>query len=149
MSLLDSTAEPPHSKGLRYVISTVVFLALIALSIWWVLRFHTEKQTVKHFLERVVSGQMEQAYHIWKPTESYTFDRFLDDWGPKSEDGPIRSFRIVSAQQPKSGSTGVIVVAEVSPYQPFPESGDAAKQSKTKEVRIWVERGDQSLAFPP
>src|SRR5713101_2880113 len=34
---------------------------------------------------------------------------------------------------------GIIVVVEVSPYQPFPDDSDVAKSRRTREVRIWVE----------
>jgi len=148
VGILDTTAEPPHSKFLRYLITTVVFAGLMIFGIWWLLRYHTEKQTVKNFLNTVVAGQTEQAYRIWKPAASYGYKDFLDDWGPNGYYGPVRSFRILSAEHPKNG-TGVVVVAEVSPFQPFPAEDDAAKQSKTKEVRLWIEFSDQSLSFPP
>ena len=44
---------------------------------------------------------------------------------------------------------GIIVVVEVSPYQPFPDDSDVAKSRRTREVRIWVETRDKSLGFPP
>jgi hypothetical protein len=148
VGLLDATAEPPHSKLLRYSVTTVVFAGLVVFGVWWLLRYHTEKQTVKNFLDTVVAGQTEEAYRIWKPSPSYSFKDFLDDWGPTGYYGPIRSYRIESAERPKNG-TGVVVLAMVSPFQPFPASDDDVKQSKTKEVRLWVEFSDQSLSFPP
>ncbi len=148
MDFLNNTAEEPHSKALRYLITAVVFVGLVLLAVWWVLRFHTEKQTVKHFLGALAAGQTEQAYSLWKPSPSYSYHDFLDDWGPNGYYGPVKSFRIESAEHLKNG-TGIIVAAEVSPYQPFPPDDDAAKRSKTKELSIWVERSDQSLSFPP
>lgn len=148
MGLLDSTAEEPHSKLLRYSVTTAVFIVLVAFGMWWLLRFHTEKQTVKRFLDALVAGQTEEAYRIWKPQPTYSYKDFLDDWGPNGYYGPVKSYRIESAEHPRAG-TGVIVVVEVSPYQPFPGDNDAPKQNKTKEVRIWVEQSDQSLSFPP
>jgi hypothetical protein len=148
LDFLNNTAEEPHSKALRYLITTVVFVGLVLLAVWWVLRFHTEKQTVKHFLEALAAGQTEQAYSLWKPSPSYSYNDFLDDWGPNGYYGPVKSFRIESAEHLKNG-TGIIVAAEVSPYQPFPSDDDTTKRNKTKELTIWVERSDQSLSFPP
>jgi hypothetical protein len=148
LGLLDSTAEEPHSKLLRYSVTTAVFIVLVAFGMWWLLRFHTEKQTVKRFLDALLAGQTEEAYRIWKPQPTYSYKDFLDDWGPNGYYGPVKSYRIESAEHPRAG-TGVIVVVEVSPYQPFPGDNDAPKQNKTKEVRIWVEQSDQSLSFPP
>ncbi len=148
LGLLDSTAEEPHSKLLRYIITTVVFIAFVVLLIFWLLRFHTEKQTVKHFLDALITDRTEEAYRIWKPQPTYGYKDFLDDWGPNGYYGPVKSYHVEAAEHPKAG-TGVVVVVEVSPYRPFPNDNDAVKQSKTKEVRIWVERSDQSLSFPP
>ena len=149
LGLLDSTAEEPHSKLLRYAITTVVFIGLVALSFWWLLRFRTEEQTVKHFFDALVADRTEEAYRMWKPGPTYGYKDFLDDWGPNGYYGPVKSYHVESAGYPKTGTSEVIVVVEVSPYQPFPNEGDALKQSKTKEVRVWVERSDQSLSFPP
>ena len=148
MGILDSTAEEPHSKFLRYVITTVVFIGLLALGAWWLLRYHSEKQAVKNFLDTLAAGQTQQAYQIWRPTPSYSYDRFLEDWGPNGYYGPVRSYRIESAERFRNGS-GVIVAAEISPFQPFPAPDDVAKQSKTKEARVWVEFRDHSMSFPP
>jgi hypothetical protein len=148
VALFDGTEEHPPSKALRYLITTLVFIALIAGACWYLLRFHTEKHTVHHFMDAVVAGKMDEAYRIWRPSSSYSMKDFLDDFGPDGYYGPVKSYRIESAERLKDGSSGVIVVAEVSPYQPFPDDHDA-KASKTKEVRLWVEFKDQSLSFPP
>ncbi len=149
MGLFDTTSEHPQSKMLRYLITTLVFLALVAGGIWWMLRFHQEKITARRFLNAVVTGQMEEAYRLWKPSATYTYQDFLEDWGPNGFYGPVRSYHYEDAERlPKSGS-GVLIVVDVSPYSPFPDGNDGIKQSKTKEVRLIVEFSDQSIAFQP
>jgi hypothetical protein len=149
LGLFDTTSEHPHSRMRRYLITTLVFIALIACGIWWLLRFHQEKVTARRFLNAVVAGQMEEAYKIWKPSPTYTFKDFLEDWGPDGYYGPVRSYHYEDAEAlPKSGS-GVIIVVDVSPDSPFPAANDSVKQSKTKEVRLIVEFSDQSIAFQP
>ena len=44
MGILDSGAEEPKSKALRYVISAVALVLLIALGLWYFLRYTAEKQ---------------------------------------------------------------------------------------------------------
>jgi hypothetical protein len=149
LGLLDSTEEHPRSKLRRYVITAIVFLAFIAGSIWWALRYHHEKVTARNFLNAVAAGKMDEAYRIWQPSPSYTFKDFLDDWGPDGYYGPIHSFHYEDAQSLPHGGSGVIIVVEVSPYSPFPDRDDAVKQSKTKEIRIVVEFNNQSISFPP
>ncbi len=61
----------------------------------------------------------------------------------------MKSYHIETAAAPKRSGSGVIVVVEVSPLAPFPDDNDAAKNRRTKEVRIWVETKDKSLSFPP
>jgi hypothetical protein len=148
VSLLDSGSEEPRSKLLRYTISGIVLMLLIASAIWYLLRFQNEKHTVERFLNALIAGDTQQAYRLWKPSASYSYSDFQQDWGPDGYYGPVKSYRIDTAVQPRAGS-GVVVAVRVSPFQPFPADADAEKSRRTKEVKIWVERGDQSLSFPP
>lgn len=148
MGLLDSSNEHPPSRLRRYIITAAIFVGLLVFGVWWLLRFHAEKMTVKHFLDTVAAGNMEDAYKIWKPLPSYSYKDFMEDWGPNGYYGPIKSSHFEDAERPKAGS-GVIIVCEVSPLSPFPPTDDSVKQARTKEIRIWVESKDQSMSFPP
>ena len=163
MGLLDSDSEEPKSKLRRYVVTWLALGLFLALGLWYLFRFYPEKRTAERFLDALVTGDTAKAYGIWKlgssykgqsPAEiskvaqSYAYQDFLDDWGPSGYYGPVKSYRIETAQKPKGG-TGVIVVVELSPYQPFPSDADVARNRRTKEVRIWVESKDKSLSFPP
>ena len=155
MGLLDSGAEEPHSKLLRYIISGVALVVLLAIGSWFLFRYTTEKHTVERFLDTVVAGNMQQAYQIWHPHPTYKYADFVGDWGAMGYYGPILSYHVVGATEPPSHGgggvdevSGVIVTVEISPYAPFPDSSDP-KSNRTREVKIWVERSDQSLSFPP
>lgn len=148
VGLLDSTEEDPRSKLFRWTISGVVLALLVALGIWYLFRFHTEKERVARFLQALASGDTQQAYRLWKPQVSYTYNDFLQDWGPTGFYGPVKSFRIVTAQQER-GASGVVVVAEVSSEPHFPADENSEASRRTREVKIWVERSDQSMSFPP
>jgi hypothetical protein len=150
MSLLGTTIEQPRSsKKVRYTVTGIALVILAAIAVWFFfLRFAAEKRTVTRFLDAVIAGQFEQAYQIWHPEPTYSYNDFLQDWGPTGYYGPVRSFRITKAEQPKDGS-GVTIEVEVSPFQPFPDDRDAVKSRQTKDVRLWVERRDQSISFAP
>jgi len=148
MGLFDSDSEEPKSKVRRYIVTGVVLALLLSGGVWYLFRFHTEKKTVETFLGAVVKGDLEEAYRIWKPKPSYTYQDFLDDWGEQGYYGPVNSFRIETAQHP-SGASGVIVVVELSPFAPFPAKDDPEKNRQMKGVHLWVERSTQSLSFPP
>jgi hypothetical protein len=152
VTLFDDTEEHPPSKVLRYIITCVVFVLLVVGAGMYKLRFHKEETTVKHFLTTVAAGDFERAYQLWKPAPSFSLKDFMEDWGPQSYYGPVKSFRIENAEEIKHGAespSGVVVTVEVSPDDTFPSHGDAAKESKMKEVRLWVQFNDQSLGYPP
>ena len=149
MGILDSGAEEPKSKALRYVVSGVALAAMIAGALWYFLRFAPEKHTVEQFMNAVVAGDSQQAYKIWRPNPSFTYQDFLAFWGPKGYYSPIKSFRIESAEVPPKGGSGVVVVVELSAYSPFPKPEESIKFGQNQEARLWVERSDQSLSFPP
>jgi hypothetical protein len=146
--LFDPIEEHPRSKTRRRIIIGFCVLILGAGVLWWLLRFHTERVTIHNFLNAVVAGNMQKAYQIWKPEQSYSFKDFLDDWGPNGYYGPVKSFQVKDSERPKQGSA-VAVKIELSPYQPFPEDDDRLKQNRTKEVILWIELKDQSISFPP
>src|SRR5574341_221031 len=127
---MDSGSEEPKSKTLRYAVTGAAFAILLAVGLWWfVFRFWGEKRAAERFLESLVAGNLEQAYCLWKlgdackhqpaseiakPGESYTYQDFLDDWGPSGYYGPVKSYGIETAQLLR-GASGVIVVIRVSP----------------------------------
>lgn len=147
MGIFDG-AEEPKSKIRRYIVTGFVLALLLSLGGWYLFRFHAEKKTVETFLDTVARGDFPEAYRLWQPKPSYTYQDFLDDWGPQGYYGPIKSYRIETAQK-TTGASGVIVVVELSPDAPFPAEDDREKNQRLKEARLWVERKDQSLSFPP
>ncbi len=148
MGIFDSTEEHPPSKIRRYIITAIAAVVLLTGILWYMLRFHAEKVTVHHFMDAVVAGDMQTGYKIWKPSPSYSFKDFVDDWGPNGYYGPVKSYRIEDAEHLRNGSAAVVIV-EISPDQPYPEENDAAKQNKVKEIKLWVDLGNQSISFPP
>src|SRR5579863_3896777 len=149
MGLLDAGAEEPKSKALRYVISGVVLVLLLGASMWYFLRYTPEKHTVERFMQAVISGDSQQAYQIWHPHASFSYQDFLSFWGPNGYYSPIKSYRIESAEVPPKGGSGVVITLELSAYDPFPKPEDGVKFAQNREVQLWVERSDQSLSFPP
>ena len=141
-------AKSRRSKWLRYVISGVALAVLLGVTGWYFFRFTAEKHTAEHFMEAVAAGNFQQAYQIWKPHSSYSYEDFLADWGLQGYYGPVQSYRIEAAHEPQNGGSGIIVGIEVSPVRPFPADSDP-QSGKNRRVSLWVERSDQSLSFPP
>ena len=116
MGLFDSTEEHPPSKVLRYIITGFVFVALIVAFVAYQLRFHTEEKTIRHFMDAVIAGHMDEAYRIWKPSETYSFKDFQEDWGSDGYYGPIKSFHLEHMEKTKPNASGVVATVELSPY---------------------------------
>ena len=151
MGLFDSTDEHPPARIRRYIITGVAGIILAFLFLWYWpgnLRFYKERNIVDHFMNALVAGNYQEAYRTWKPSPSYTFKDFMDDWGQNGYYGPIKSYRLEATDGVRNSSSASITVA-VSPYQPFPEENDEVKQSKTQKITLWVEPKDQSISFPP
>jgi hypothetical protein len=149
MGLLDAGAEEPKSKALRYVVSGVALVLFLGVAGWYFLRYTPEKRTVERFMAAVVAGDTQQAYQIWHPHQSFSYKDFLNFWGPTGYYSPLKSFRIESAEVPPKGGSGVVIVVEISEYDPFPKQEEATKFARNREVQLWVERSDQSMSFPP
>jgi len=149
MGLLDAGAEEPKSKALRYVISGVVLVILVAVGVWYLLRYTPEKHTAEHFMDAVIAGNTQQAYQIWHPHPGFSYQDFLGFWGPNGYYSPIKTYRIESAEVPPKGGSGVVITVEISGYDPFPKDEEKIKFAQNREVQLWVERSDQSMSFPP
>lgn len=147
MSLLDAN-QPEPSKKPYYIILGVLVVFLIALFVWWSVRFDSEEKDAKTFFSAVAAGNLQQAYTLWKPAESYTFKDFQDAWGPSGYYGPVKSFEVESASAPRKSDSSVAVTVLVSPYQPFPKDG-TAEANKTKTIVVWINRTSHSFSFPP
>lgn len=147
MSLLDAN-QPEPSKKPYYIIIAVLVVFLIAIFVWWSVRFDSEEKDAKAFFGAVAAGNLQQAYTLWKPSESYSFKDFQDAWGPSGYYGPVKSFEVESASAPRKSDSSVAVTVLVSPYQPFPKDG-TAEANKTKSIVIWINRTSHSFSFPP
>ena len=145
MGLFDAGEEHPPSKVLRYIITGVAFVAAIAGFSWYMLRYRSQERTVRTFLNDLSTGNLQGAFAIWSHAPDYSFKDFLDDWGDSGYYGPVKSYHVEGVT---SRGEGVIIVVEVSPFQPFP-GNDVVKQSKTKLVRLWVQGKENFVSDAP
>jgi hypothetical protein len=147
MSLLEPPVEKSHKpRAMAFTIAALVLVGAAAL--WFTFRYYPEKKAASHFFDALAAGDTAKAYELWKPTQSYTMNRFLADWGPDGYYGPVKSYKVMSAKAPKDGNAIEVNIA-ISPFSPLPEESDAEKSRKTKIVTLWVAPSDKSLSFPP
>ena len=123
--------DPKSERRRRYAISVLAFVLLLSGYGYWRFRNFSEERQALHFFQALQSKNFEEAYRIWQPAASYKYKDFLEDWGEKGVQGPVETFRIVRSRR---RGTGVIVEVQVN---------------RKENVRLWVERKDKSLTFPP
>src|SRR5262249_2795919 len=107
MTLLDASDIKPPSKTRRYVITAIALVVVVALGGWYFFRYARETHTVVRFMDAVAAANFDEAYRIWKPSGSYTYQDFLGDWSEQGYYGPVRSYHVGSADEPNN-SSGVI-----------------------------------------
>jgi hypothetical protein len=118
--------------------SLVALLVLLVLGVVGYFRFrnYSEERQISTFLEHLKRNDYKSAYALWgctdaTPCPNYAFDKFMEDWGPKSPQSAIGDAKVAST---KSCDTGIISFVE------FPDK---------HQVQLWVERQDQVIGFAP
>lgn len=151
VSLLEP--EPPRrlSPWPMRIAAAAAVLAVTGVILYSQFRYYGERKAVERFMEALQAGDYQTAYQLWKPTPTYTYKDFLEDWGETTPFGRVRSYEIVAVGPPERVEVAVpgrptISVADVG------QSGVIVKvriNGQLEPVRIWVEKKDKSLGFPP
>jgi hypothetical protein len=148
MSLLDPPVyDEARVKRRRRYIALAVFALLLVLFAAWELRFWPEERAADRFFAALEANDMERAYGLWladpgwkshpEKHAKYPFNDFQHDWGPAGEYGAIRSHKLSDAYSPAGGmsASGVIIEVQIN--------------GKGPPARLWVEKSDKSISFPP
>ena len=115
MSLLDATPPKPSFPIWRYILlGSLAFL--FSAGFYMAFRNYPEERAVKLFLTTLEQGKFQEAYQLWQPSPSYSYQDFLHDWGEKGDYGKIRGFQILGAQS--KGSSLVIVTVKINNVDP-------------------------------
>jgi len=120
----------------------VIFLLALVLAdgvgglLFFLFHNHREESKVRQFFESLSAHDYKAAYAAFgctdaKPCRDYTYQQFMEDWGPASGRGNPSNFRIARS---RSCGSGVILTVDFGQNQ---------------EQRLWVERKDSTVGFPP
>jgi len=120
------------------VISLLALLAADVLGgiLFFFLHNYREEGRVRHFFDSLAAHDYKAAYATFgctdaKPCPDYPFNKFMEDWGPNSGRSDTSNFRIARS---RSCGSGVILTVDFG---------------KNQEERLWVERKDKTVGFPP
>src|SRR5256885_2154960 len=81
--------DQKREKRNKLIVRTVIGLVVVGGLFWYFAKTFREERLVKHFISLLDSKDYKGAYAMWgctdqSPCRDYPFDRFMEDWGPKS-----------------------------------------------------------------
>jgi hypothetical protein len=119
-------------------IAGYTLLAAIVLgSVYWLFfRNWQEERRVDQFLSLLQQKNYEEAYNLWgcsveQPCPNYSYQKFLEDWGPASSLGAFNSYEVGRSYDQESG---VIILVLVN---------------GKRIPNLWVEKNNRVIGFSP
>jgi hypothetical protein len=91
-------------------------IVLVAEGLYFGFRNYPEQRAVRRFLATLEQGKFQEAYRLWQPSPSYSYQDFLHDWGIQGDYGKIREFQILGTKS--KGSSLVVVTVKVNNVDP-------------------------------
>jgi hypothetical protein len=124
-----------REKRVKQILYTVLTLAVVGGGLWFFFRNWREESRVKEFLTLLERQDYKTAYALWGCTEAtpcrdYNFERFLEDWGPKSDAGNVAAIR---RSKVKSCNNGIIQLLQINGH----------------DVNLYIDRATLLVGFAP
>jgi hypothetical protein len=128
--------EENRARLIKRAALVVVVVLAAGAALYFGFRDYREKQQAKRFVTLLQQKNYPAAYELWgcTPTSdcpSYTEDKFLEDWGPKSPHADASKLQIVSTRGCSGG-----VIFEV-------------RSGASEPDYLWVERSTRNVGFAP
>ncbi len=130
------TAEAKREKIIKGLLLAVVVLAVIGGVLYFLFRDVKEKERIDQFIQLLEQKDYRGAYALWgcteqQPCPDYPFDKFMEDWGPKSDHPDIARAELGKTNSCKEG-----VIQTLS----FGQDDD---------VWLYVDRQNLAIAYAP
>ena len=127
--------EERRIRIIKTVVISLVSVVVLGGILMFIFHNYREEQRVKQFLAALAAKDYKAAYVMFgctdaKPCTAYGFDKFMEDFGPAS------GHDLTHARITRSRSCGTGVIMTLG-------------YGKNSEEKLWVERKDMSIGFPP
>ncbi len=126
--------EQRRERAIRWIVISALVLVIGVISGYFVLRTYPARQSASRFIKALSNNDYRAAYRMWgcdKPCRDYSFEKFMEDWGPKSEFARASATAI---EKTRYCNTGIIVTL---------------RSPAGSDVALWYERKDKTLGFSP
>ena len=128
--------DEKREKRRRNIVLSVLGLLVVSGALYLAFRNYREEKQLTIFFDLLKQQNYKAAYEMWgctdkNPCRDYAFERFQEDWGPKSKHTNLGAMKTVKT---KSCSSGIIQIVDFG-------GGD--------EVNLWVNRKDRVIGFSP
>jgi hypothetical protein len=133
MTLLDARPPKPRPLIIKLLPLIIVVLAIVGGLLVYRFKNYPEERAVARFLNTLAQGNYQEAYHLWQPAPSYSYENFMHDWGPQGDYGKIQGFEILDSRS--KGSSNVIVTVRINNQAP--------------PLDVLVDRKTKALAYSP
>jgi len=125
-----------RAKIVKWSLAGVVLLGVVGAILFAMFHNYAQERQVKSFIALLRTKDYQAAYRMWGCTEAtpcrdYSYQRFLEDWGPSSPHADALSAKVGGGD---SCGTGVVVPVDFK---------------GTEQVPLWVERSNAVIGFAP
>lgn len=95
--------EEKRGKILRRILIGVVTVLVFGAVSYFSLRNYSENRSIQNFVAALQQKDYKQAYARWgcteaKPCRDYSFEKFMEDWGPNSPNADASNARVEHPQ---------------------------------------------------
>src|SRR4051812_18895407 len=93
--------DEKREKIVKRVAGAILAVLVLGVTGYFTLRNYSEKAQIRTFLANLKSKDYHKAYEQWgctaeHPCRDYTFDKFMEDWGPQSVHADIQEAKVDS-----------------------------------------------------
>lgn len=153
--------EERRARLIHWIVLAVVAILVIGGGLYLGLRTYPARKQVSLFLEYLRKQDYKSAYRLWGCTETspcreYSFERFMEDWGPNSPHANAAAAEI-RKMPARSCGPGVLYTLTTLMAHGLGERGcdcglgviHTVNFPQGEEVALWYERKDKTLGFAP
>lgn len=153
--------EERRERWIKRALLALAVATAAGLAFYLGYRTYPARRQVNQFLDYLRRQDYQSAYRLWGCTETspcrdYSFEKFLEDWGPKSPHADARAAHIRNMSWRACGP-GLLFLLGTLAARAFGERGCDCGSGVIhtvvfpggEEVTLWYERKDKTLGFAP